>query len=119
VPATGEFNGRISATYQKAVLRLNWNCCETIGEYVMKIFIPVTLGVLLGVICQGAAFAQTVSSPSETPGAKTRAEVIAEITLWRANGYNPVVDLTHYPDSALRAASLLAAQQGQPGAQKK
>jgi hypothetical protein len=84
-----------------------------LGEFVMKKCVPLLLaGVVSIAFCvQANAQNSTPTSPPDTP--KTRAEVIGEIATWRSAGYDPIINLTHYPDSALRAAHTLAAQHPQ------
>jgi hypothetical protein len=77
----------------------------------MKTHVLFALGVLIGVGSISSTYAQTSPSSSDPSAGRTRAEVIAEISVWRAAGYNPIIDLTHYPNSALEAARIISGQQ--------
>jgi hypothetical protein len=76
----------------------------------MKTNVPFVLGVLMSIGSISSTSAQTSPSPSDPSAPRTRAQVIAEISIWRAAGYNPIIDLTHYPNSALEAARAISEQ---------
>jgi hypothetical protein len=79
----------------------------------MKIISRITLGTLLAACCATTAFAQ--ASQGCNPNApKTRAEVKADLTQWRAAGYDPL-DWIDYPDNAQRAGRIVAQQRAATG----
>lgn len=68
-----------------------------------------------------AAFGEVDSQSYHPPTPKTRAEVIADFTDWRAAGYDPQNDWIDYPENALRAGRIVAerrAQVAHPGGTK-
>ncbi|MGF6753303.1 DUF4148 domain-containing protein [Paraburkholderia sp. GAS42] len=75
----------------------------------MKSAIRITSGVLVGALCLGSAFAQTPSGSYDPSGPLTRAQVRADLVAWRAAGYDPL-DWLDYPDNAIRAGRIVAAQ---------
>jgi hypothetical protein len=77
----------------------------------MKTNVLFVLGALIGIGSISSTSAQTSPSPSDPSAPRTRAEVVAEISVWRAAGYSPIIDLTHYPNSALAAARVISEQQ--------
>jgi Domain of unknown function (DUF4148) len=75
----------------------------------MKSFPRMMWGVFLGASFVASAFAQAPSRPYDPSAPKTRAEVKADLAEWLAAGYDPN-DWLDYPDNALRAGRIVAAQ---------
>ncbi|ASW01188.1 DUF4148 domain-containing protein [Paraburkholderia aromaticivorans] len=78
----------------------------------MKIVSRVGLGALLAAVSMSTALAQTSARPYDPSAPKTRAEVRADLTEWRAAGYDPL-DWIDYPQNAQRAGRIVAARRAQ------
>ncbi|MGA3252290.1 MAG: DUF4148 domain-containing protein [Paraburkholderia sp.] len=80
----------------------------------MKSISRITLGTLLAACCATTAFAQVSQGSCHPYAPKTRAEVKAELTQWRAAGYEPL-DWINYPENAQRAGRIVSQQRAASG----
>ncbi|RFU44691.1 DUF4148 domain-containing protein [Paraburkholderia sp. DHOC27] len=75
------------------------------------------VGAFLGAGCVTAAFADASPAGCNANTPKTRAEVMTDLTQWRAAGYDPL-DWLNYPQNALDASRIVWQQRvaaGQTG----
>ncbi|SDH28046.1 DUF4148 domain-containing protein [Paraburkholderia phenazinium] len=79
----------------------------------MKAISHISLAALLAACCVTTAFAQAQGACNPN-GPKTRAEVRADLTQWRAAGYDPL-DWADYPENAQRAGRIVAQQRAAAG----
>ncbi|PRY09626.1 MULTISPECIES: DUF4148 domain-containing protein [unclassified Paraburkholderia] len=77
----------------------------------MKIVSLAGFGALLAAVSMSTAFAQS-ARPYDPSAPKTRAQVKADLTEWRAAGYDPL-DWINYPENAQRAGRIVAARRAQ------
>jgi hypothetical protein len=66
----------------------------------------VALGALAAACCFASVAA--LARPYDSTMQRTRVEVRAEVIEWRQAGYDQSDDWSHYPESALRAAAIVA-----------
>lgn len=78
----------------------------------MKILFRFATGALLGALAVPSVFAQAPAQQYDPSTPKTRAEVRADLAQWIAAGYDPN-DWIDYPDNAIRAGRIVAAQRAQ------